>query len=149
MRHNQLSKWTGLFAICIGICYLWFGALKLVPELSPAECLAEQTISSMTFGIIPGRLACTLLAIMEVGIGMGLILRFQLRHVILLMIGHMICTLTPMFLIPEQFFGPTPYSLTLVGQYIVKNIVFIAVAFFIYDVERSKSRIPMTQSVEN
>lgn len=140
VKAKQLNNWIALIAICIGICYVWFGALKLFPELSPAECLAEQTISSMTFGMISGRLACMMLAAIEVAIGVALILRFQLRWAILAMLGHMICTLTPMFLLPDQFFGNSPWSLTLVGQYVIKNIVFISVAAFIYHWEQMQAQ---------
>jgi uncharacterized membrane protein YkgB len=125
--------------MCLGLCYLWFGALKFFPALSPAECLAEATVAKMTLGWIEGRLACNLLAIMEVAIGLALIVGFKLRWAVLAVIGHMVCTLMPIVLLPDQFFGTAPFGLTLVGQYIVKNVVFIAVAIFIYKVESNFS----------
>jgi uncharacterized membrane protein YkgB len=135
--------------MCLGLCYLWFGALKFFPALSPAECLAEATVAKMTLGWIEGRLACNLLATMEVAIGLALIIGFRLRWAVLAVMAHMACTLMPIVLLPDQFFGTAPFGLTLVGQYIVKNIVFIAVAFFIYKVETNSFSGLERQKVEN
>ena len=32
------------------VVFLWFGALKLIPGVSPAETLAGRTIETLTFG---------------------------------------------------------------------------------------------------
>jgi hypothetical protein len=48
-----------LLRISIGIIYLWFGALKYVPQLSPADQLAKDTIHVLTFGLIPDPIACS------------------------------------------------------------------------------------------
>ena len=46
---NMLTKWMAEYALSImrvglGIVFLWFGALKYVPGLSPAEDLVRNTI---------------------------------------------------------------------------------------------------------
>jgi len=38
-----------LLRIALGIVFLWFGVLKLIPDASPAEALAGQTIERLTF----------------------------------------------------------------------------------------------------
>ena len=59
--------------IALGVVFLWFGALKLVPGLSPAEDLAGRTIEALTFGIVPASVALPVLALWEMAIGIGLL----------------------------------------------------------------------------
>ena len=113
-------------AITIGLVYLWFGALKYFPGLSPAEELAKSTIDSLTFGLIPSDVSIILLAIWETLIGLCLILNLKTRMVIRLALVHMAFTFTPLILDIELSFNHPPYGLTLVGQYIVKNVIIIA-----------------------
>ncbi len=131
----NILRFLSFMRISIGIVYIWFGALKFFPLVSPAECLAMDTIEAITFGVFSGRFACILLAILEVSIGLMLVVHLLPKTTILLMLGHMVCTLTPAFVFPGEFFSDTPLGLTLVGQYIIKNIVFIAAAVVLYKVE--------------
>jgi uncharacterized membrane protein YkgB len=55
--------------------------------------------------------------------------------VVVVFIGHMICTFAPLFILPELSFTHAPFAFTLVGQYIVKNIVFILAGILIYQNE--------------
>ena len=41
-------------------------------------------------------------------------------------------TFLPIFLFPEQVFTTSPLSLSLVGQYILKNLVIIGALFVLY-----------------
>ncbi len=130
---QKLQHWIdghipALIRITIGICYLWFGMLKFFPNLSPAEDLAGQTITLLTFGLIQPPLSLTLLAIWEVLVGILFLSNRGMRIALPAMVVHMICTLTPAFLLPEAFFTHFPYGLTLAGQYIIKNLVFLAAA---------------------
>jgi len=138
MSQDQIEKFSWYFTTCMGIIFIWFGILKLFPNLSPAECLAESTISILTFGWISGRNACLFLAAIEVALGLGLLFRFKLKLMTLLVIFHMVGTMTPIVLLPSEFFGNEAMSLTLTGQYIVKNIVFIGVAYFLLSWEKAK-----------
>jgi uncharacterized membrane protein YkgB len=117
-----------LLRISIGICYLWFGALKFFPHLSPAEDLAGQTITLLTFGLIPTQVSLYLLATWEVLVGIFFIGGWMMRFALPLMFAHMLFTLSPAFLSPDLFFTQFPFGLTLVGQYIIKNFVFISAA---------------------
>ena len=112
--------------IGLGICYFWFGLLIFFPGLSPAEDLAINTIHCLTFGLIPAKTSIILLAIWEVAVGLLLISGFWLRGAITAALVHMACTFTPLLCFPELTFTKAPYALTLVGQYIVKNLVFVA-----------------------
>lgn len=133
---NQTIK---LIRLSLGIIFIWYGMLKFFPTLSPAEELATRTIDIMFFGLINPLLSIKLLAILEVSIGIGFLFGFYTRVVVVIFIGHMICTFAPLFILPELSFTHAPFAFTLVGQYIVKNIVFILAGILIYqnEIERT------------
>jgi uncharacterized membrane protein YphA (DoxX/SURF4 family) len=114
--------------IALGIVFLWFGALKLVPGLSPAESLAGRTIETLSLGLVPATVAVPFLATWEVLIGVGLLTGRFLRATLLLLIVQMLGTLTPLVLFPNETFTVFPLAPTLEGQYIVKNLVLVAAA---------------------
>jgi len=127
----RISSWmaaNGLFLlrISIGIIFIWFGVLKFFPGASPAESLAYRTIDLLTFGLLSKKTILFGLAIWEVAIGLGLLFKVLLREVLLLMYLQMLGTLTPILIFPEEVFYIFPYSLTLEGQYIIKNLVVIS-----------------------
>lgn len=121
-----------LIAISIGIVYLWFGVLKFFPELSPAEDLAKNTIHYLTFGLIPSKVSIKLLAILETGIGLFLFVNVYRKLVIYAALGHMLLTFTPLIFFSGDVFNTVPFSLTLLGQYIVKNLIIIAALLALY-----------------
>ena len=59
--------------ISLGLVFLWFGALKFFPGMSPAQDLAARTIEQLTFGLVPPAFALPVLAAWEVLIGLGLL----------------------------------------------------------------------------
>lgn len=129
---------VNLLRISLGIIFLWYGMLKFFPELSPAEDLAINTINWMFNGLIPSEISIKLLALWEVLVGIGFILGFYTRYITILFLIHMVLTFLPLFIFPELSFTNAPYAFTIVGQYIVKNIVFILVGFLILKVEDEK-----------
>lgn len=60
-----------LLRISLGIVFLWFGALKFLPGVSPAQELATRTISVLTLGHIPPSVSLGVLATWECLIGIG------------------------------------------------------------------------------
>ncbi|WP_222942420.1 doxx family protein [Arenibacter arenosicollis] len=121
-----------MLSISIGIVHLWFGLLKFFLGLSPADLLAKQTISLLTFNLVPENVGILLLALIEVAIGLCLIFNFQLKRIIVMAIIHLVLTFIPVVFFPEISFSKAPFSLTLVGQYIIKNIVIISALLLIY-----------------
>lgn len=126
-----VTQWmaaNGLFLlrISIGLVFFWFGILKFFDGLSPAQDLAINTIKLLTFGIVPDPVIIYGLAAWEVLIGIGLLFNVFMRETLLLMYLQMLGTFTPMFLFPNEVFQVFPYSFTLEGQYIVKNIVLVS-----------------------
>jgi uncharacterized membrane protein YkgB len=117
-----------LLRIALGIVFFWFGALKLIPNASPAEALAGQTIERLTAGLVPAATAVPILAVWEVAIGIGLFIGRGMRITLLLLFVQMLGTITPLFLFPTETFTQFPWAPTLEGQYIIKNVVLVAAA---------------------
>lgn len=115
-----------LLRLALGIVFLWFGALKLVPDLSPAERLAGATIERLSFGLVTPDVAVPVLGLWESAIGIGLLIGRGMRVTLLLLYVQMIGTLTPLVLFPSETFSSFPLAPTLEGQYIIKNAVLIA-----------------------
>ena len=88
IRQNNLK----FLAISLGLVYIWFGALKFFPGLSPAEQLAAETIGVMTFGLIPDQVSLILLAVWEVAVGVLFISGRYRKLTVWLMLLHMLCS---------------------------------------------------------
>lgn len=125
-------------AISIGVIYLWFGALKFFAGISPAEELAVNTIDVLTFSLIPSQISIILLAIWETAVGLLFVLGIYKRTVISLALIHMVLTFTPLFFFPEQIFTSLPFQLTLLGQYILKNVIIIGALITLYKLTKSQ-----------
>ena len=123
------SKWSGVSFVstALGVVYLWFGVLKFFPGLSPAEQLAGATVEELTMGWVEPATGLVLLAVWEVGIGLLLLTGSFKRWVLGAALVHICCTFTPLVFFPEMCFTKFPFGLTLVGQYILKNLVFLGV----------------------
>ncbi len=122
----------------LGVVYLWFGILKFFPGLSPAEELAGTTIERLTLGILDPAMGVFLLAIWEVGIGLLLLTGAFRKWALWAALVHICCTFTPLLFFPDLCFTQVPFGLTLVGQYIFKNLVFLGVMVILIKREVSK-----------
>lgn len=112
--------------IGIGVVFLWFGALKLFPGLSPAEELVRNTVYFFDPDFF-----LPVLGIWEMLIGLGMITGKFIRLTILLLFLQMPGTALPLVVLPEAVWTQFPFGLTLEGQYIVKNLVIIGSALVI------------------
>jgi uncharacterized membrane protein YkgB len=126
-----ITRWMAargitILRIALGVVFVWFGALKFVPGLSPAEDLVRATVP-----FLPGEWFLPFLGLWEVAIGLGFLTGRALRVTILLLFLQMPGTLAPLVLLPARVFTVMPVGLTLEGQYIVKNLVLIAAALVI------------------
>ena len=113
--------------VSIGLIYLWFGALKFFTGVSPAETLAKNTIDHLTAGLLMPEVSIYLLAIWETLIGFFLIFNLWYRLALKLAFIHIIFTFSPFLFFPELVWTEVPFGLTLLGQYIVKNIVILGI----------------------
>lgn len=111
--------------IAIFVVYFYFGLLKIF-DLSPASPLA-LALTDKTIGLHYFDTAFLLLAVMECFIGLLFLIPRATRIVIPLLLVHMVMVCSPLVLVPElawsQFLVPS-----LEGQYIIKNIVIVALA---------------------
>jgi uncharacterized membrane protein YkgB len=126
---NILQKiWQPLARFSLFIVFFYFGFLKVI-GLSPAtplvEALFQKTISFLSFDFF-----IKFFGLFEMLIGLTFIIPRLERLAIFLLIIHMITTFLPLFLLPQitwqKFLVPT-----LEGQYIIKNLVIIALALVI------------------
>jgi uncharacterized membrane protein YphA (DoxX/SURF4 family) len=125
---RAITHWMARYGLIVlrlglGIVFFWFGALKLVPGLSPAEELVRNT----TY-FVPPDLFLPILAVWEMVIGLGLIFGKFMRITLLLLFLQMAGTALPLAILPEAVWTAFPYGLTLEGQYIIKNLVLIGAA---------------------
>ena len=112
--------------LALGYVYLHFGLLKFFPDLSPAELIATQTVMAFSMNLLDATTAQFYLAILETAIGLGLIFNAFPRLIFGMFIFHMFGTFLPMFLLPEFAFKIPPFAPSLEGQYILKNVVYVA-----------------------
>ena len=132
--------------LALGVVFIWFGALKMIGELSPAYDLVAATIYWLTPEII-----IPLLGLWEVAIGIAFLIPRFTRVALLLLIPQMPGTFLPLVLLPEICFTIVPFGLTLEGQYIVKNLVIIACALIIGGTalrKDNRDRIARTEAIE-
>lgn len=135
----RIASWMGrhgvqLLRMALGTVFVWFGALKLFPGLSPAEALVTNTVVWFDPSwFVP------LLGVWEMLIGIGLLIRPAVRGALFLLALQIPGTFMPLILLPEVCFTVFPYGLTMEGQYIVKNLVIIAAALVVGGTVRRRS----------
>jgi uncharacterized membrane protein YkgB len=114
-----------LARVALFVVFFYFGLLKLLGE-SPASELA-RALAGQTIGLSHFDLAFTLLALLECAIGILILFPRLTRVVVPLLFVHMAVVCSPLLLLPGQAFS-APLVPTLEGQYIIKNVVVIALA---------------------
>ena len=142
----RITRWMARYSLLIlrfglGLIFVWFGALKLFPGLSPAEELVRNTIYFFDPDFF-----LPILAIWEVLIGVGFLIglftnKFQ-RLTILLLFLQMFGAALPLVLLPEICWSSFPFVLTLEGQYIIKNLAIIGSALVLGATVRGGGVVP-------
>jgi uncharacterized membrane protein YkgB len=111
--------------VALFVVFFWFGILKVL-GLSPASPLAEA-LTAQTVGMQYFDLLFLVLSVIECVIGVLFLIPKATRIVIPLLLIHMAVVCSPLVLVPSEvwtgFLVPT-----LEGQYIIKNLVIVAVA---------------------
>lgn len=126
-----MRRWgTRGLRVALAVIFIWFGLLKPC-GLSPADELVQETVRDL-----PPFAPDTWLVVLgcwEVLIGVTFLFRRTLRLAIGLLFLQMIGTFLPLVLLPDVTFqaGRYPYAPTLVGQYILKNLLFVAAALVV------------------
>ncbi|WP_232666537.1 hypothetical protein [Pseudonocardia sp. TRM90224] len=123
---QSLAPWFPLVArIAIFLVYTWFGLVKLT-GLSGATPLAEE-LTRQTIGMEYFGLAFTLLAVIECIIGLLFVIPSTVRVAVVLMLGHLAVVCSPLVLVPHAAWI-APLVPNLEGQYIIKNVLLLALA---------------------
>ena len=119
------KHWIATARFSIAVVFIWFGMLKVL-GLSPAgglvQALFESSINFVSFANF-----YTFFAWFEVVIGILFFFPRMTRIVMPLLLVHMITTFGPLVLLPSESWSGFMIP-TLVGQYIIKNLVIIAAA---------------------
>ena len=147
---GQILNWMschGIVAlrISIGIVFFWFGIQKFFPGVSSAEEIATRTVEVLSFGLVTSPYAMPILAAWEVLVGLGFLTGMFFRTIFVLLILQMVGTFAPLFLFPEITFANVPWVPTLVGQYIIKNIIIITAAMVILANSHGKANSPCSK----
>jgi len=117
---------VNILRVAVGIVFVWFGVLKFCPGLCDVEMLAAKTMQVLTLGLVPVRVCIWALGAVECGIGAGLIAGRAMRMTTVCLMLHLCGTFLPMVMFPGETWKHFPYAPTLVGQYILKNMVLLA-----------------------
>src|SRR5450432_17253 len=117
--------------LCRGAFFLvftWFGFLKII-GLSPSQNVIH-TIYEHSTPFIPWALFIFCFGAYEMLIGFIFLFPGKEKYALFLLVPHMITTFGPLVLMPaltwKSFLVPN-----LIGQYIIKNLVIIALAIFL------------------
>jgi uncharacterized membrane protein YkgB len=109
-----------LLRLSLATVFLWFGLLKLA-DVSPVVTLLRSSIP-----ILATTPFLQSLGFVEVCIAIGLSINRLSKPTVLLMILHLLATLSVVVLSPQLIFSPRFPVLTMAGEFLVKNLVLIA-----------------------
>lgn len=115
-----------LLRMALGIVYIWFGALKIA-GVSPVANLIQTAYS-----FLPQPFTIIAIGILEIVIGVGFLFKFWLKGTIFLMLMQMGGVMMTPLLAPHRFYlNENPFLLSAEGEFVIKNLVFIAAALVI------------------
>ncbi len=134
--HRWLIRYSLIaLRISMGAVYIGFGILKYFPGISPAQDLALATSHLLSFGLVPAVVpnvaAMALIATLECTIGLLLLAGKWLRLAIFLLTGHLAGILAPAVLLTGRLFAGPHHMPTLECQYVLKDVILVAVAMVI------------------
>ncbi len=122
MRRHGLM----LLRVAVGIVFLWFGALKIF-GVSPVADLVMRA-----YPFFPEPDFMIFLGLWEIVIGAGLLFKVTLRATLALLWLQMFGTFTALVIDPSAFFiQGNILLLTAQGEFVVKNLVFVAASIVI------------------
>jgi putative oxidoreductase len=115
-----------LLRLAIGTVFVWFGALK-VANVTPVSDFVANTLPWFDRQwLVPA------LGLAEIALGVALIAGRLLTLVCAALIAHLAGTFLSLIMQPEVTFqGGNPLMLTAEGEFVIKNLVFIAAALVI------------------
>ena len=110
-----------LLRICLGVVFIWFGALK---------ALGHSPVVSLVIAVVPWfppNVFVPVLGVWEILVGVGLLFAVALRLTLFLFWLQMAGTFLVLVAKPDiAFQGGNPLLLTTEGEFVIKNLVLIA-----------------------
>jgi uncharacterized membrane protein YphA (DoxX/SURF4 family) len=131
-------RWgTWALRIALAVVFVWFGVLKPL-GLSPAEAMVLRTVEFMPF--FPPRTWLSVIGWWEVAIGLAFLFQHTLRIAIALLALQMVGTFLPLFVMTDVTWQPGRIALapTMVGQYVIKNLLILGAAMVVGGTVREK-----------
>jgi putative oxidoreductase len=115
-----------LLRCALGAIFCWFGALKVVGASPVGDFVAGTLPWFDRAWLIPA------VGLFEVAIGVGMIAGRFLFLVCAVLVGHLTGTFLALVMQPEVAFQDgNPLLLTTEGEFVVKNLVFVAAAMVV------------------
>ena len=114
----------------IAVVYIWFGFLKVLGT-SPAEGLVTKLFHITLEPFMGIQTFLMMLGMGECVIGMLWLSPRLTKIAYWVMIGHLFTTFLPVLFLPNDTWQSF-FILTLTGQYIIKNVVLLSAAWFVY-----------------
>jgi uncharacterized membrane protein YkgB len=129
-RLHALETASWMNRAMIAVVYIWFGFLKVLGA-SPAEGLVTKLFNITLEPFMGIQTFLMILGIGECAIGFLWLSPRLTKIAFWVMIGHLFTTFLPVLFLPNETWQSF-FSLTLTGQYIIKNVVLLSAAWFIY-----------------
>jgi len=120
---KRINPWAGRAALFV--VFVWFGVLKVVGASSANAIVAALQEKMLPF--VPSGEFIVVLGVFEMMIGVLILIPRWERLSIGLLVIHMATTLLPLIFLPEITWGDVLVP-SMEGQYVLKNLVIIAMA---------------------
>lgn len=127
---KMLEKASWINRMMIALVYVWFGFLKILGT-SPAEGLVSDLFNVTLSGLMSPSQFVICLGVFECVLGLIWLFPSLTKIAFYTLFFHLITTFMPIVLLPNATWTSF-FSLTLVGQYIVKNVVLLGAGYFVY-----------------
>lgn len=127
MNNKNLERFT---RISFFIVFFWFGILKVIGISSAGE-LVKSLLDVTFLNFIEPQVFSIIFGLFEMFIGVVALFKKFNKLTFILLIAHLFTTFMPLYLLPsvswKGLFVPT-----LVGQYIIKNLILLALGIYIF-----------------
>ena len=151
---TTLNRWLvahsiALLRVSLGFVFLLFGALKFFQGFSPIQGLVTRTTTELTLGLIPPGTGLMIVAALEVIIGLCFVSGRFLRVGVWLMGAQMIGAMSPLVLFPGEMFSGPLHAPSLVAQYILKDVILVAVGMVLASTWSGARIVPEPRSMRS
>ena len=119
----------GYARLSLFIIYFWFGILKVF-MVSHANPLVTDLLNVTFLKVIPTHTFLILFGIFEMIIGVMALVKKWNKIFFILVVLHLFTTAMPLVLLIDVAWGSL-FVPTLVGQYIIKNLALLSLAYFV------------------